>query len=61
MRHFMEISPASPSADVFIGHNPAMLDSKIMKTHYSALLFSEEARARFVEPNLDQIPGHEPP
>ena len=61
VRHFMEISPASPAADVFIEDNPTMLDTKIMMTHYSAeLLFSEEARARFVEPNLDQIPRHEP-
>ena len=60
VRHFMEASPASPSADAFIEANPAMLDSKIMMTHYSAgLLFSEEARARFVEPDLDQIPRYE--
>jgi hypothetical protein len=61
VRHFMEISSASSSADVFIENNPTLLDTKIMLTHYSAeLLFSEEARARFVEPNLDQIPRHEP-
>jgi hypothetical protein len=61
VRHFMAISPASPSADAFIEANPAMLDSKIMMTHYSTgLLFSEEARARFVESDLDQIPWHEP-
>jgi hypothetical protein len=60
VRHFMEISPAAASADVFIETNPAMLDTTIMMTHYSAeLLFSDEARARFVEPNLDQIPEHE--
>jgi len=30
-----------------------------MLTHYSAeLLFSPEARAGFVEPNLDPIPRH---
>jgi hypothetical protein len=38
-----------------------MLDTKLMMAHYSAeLLFSDEARARFVEPDLDQIPRHEP-
>ena len=38
---------------------PLLLDSKIMLTHYSAdLLFSDEARADFVEPNLDPIPRH---
>ena len=61
VRHFMESSSSSASADAFISHNPALLDSKIMLTHYSAdLLFSEEARAQFVEPNLEQIPRHEP-
>ena len=61
VRHFMEKSPASPSADAFIEHNPVMLDSRIMMTHYSAeLLFSEEARARFLEPDRDQIPRYEP-
>jgi hypothetical protein len=59
VRHFMEISPAASSADAFIDANPILLDSKIMLTHYSAeLLFSEEARARFVEPNLDRIPRY---
>lgn len=61
VRHFMERSPGSASADSFIDDNPAMLDSKIMLTHYSAeVLFSDEARARFVEPDLDHIPKHEP-
>ena len=61
VRHFMEISPAAASADVFIERNPVLLDSKIMLTHYSAgLLFSDEARARFVEPDLGEIPRHEP-
>ena len=61
VRHFMESSPGSASADAFIAHNPALLDSKIMLTHYSAdLLFSDEARAKFVEPDLEQIPRHEP-
>jgi hypothetical protein len=33
--------------------------SKIMMTHYSAeVLFSDEARARFVEPNLSPIPRY---
>lgn len=44
-------TPASASADIFIDRNPIMLDSKIMMTHYSAeLVFSDEARARFVIP-----------
>ena len=59
VRHFMEATPGSESAEAFIDQNPRMLDSKIMMTHYSAdVIFSEEARARFVEPNLDPIPRY---
>ena len=59
VRHFMENTPSSESSDVFIEKNPSMLDSKIMMTHYSAeVLFSDEARAKFVEPNLDPIPKY---
>ena len=61
VRHFMQLSPGSPSADRFISDNPTLLDGKIMLTHYSAeLLFSQEARTRFVGPDLDAIPAHEP-
>lgn len=60
VRHFMEISPATTSADALIDANPSLLDSKIMLSHYSAeVLFSEEARARFAEPDVDQIPRYE--
>jgi cysteine synthase A len=59
VRHFMEVSGPSASADAFIDANPRLLDAKIMLTHYSAgLLFSDEARARFVEPDVDAIPRH---
>jgi hypothetical protein len=59
VRHFMEISPDAESADLFIENNPRMLDPKIMLTHYSAeVLFSDEARARFVGPNLSPIPRY---
>jgi hypothetical protein len=59
VRHFMERTAASTSAESFIETNPRLLDSKIMMTHYSAeVLFSEEARARFVEPNLSPIPRY---
>ncbi len=61
VRHFMERTPAAPSADAFIAANPVLLDSRIMLTHYSAsLLFSPEARTRFVEPDLEAIPRHGP-
>jgi len=60
VHHFMAISPAARSAADFIAGNPSMLDSRIMLTHYSIeVLFSEEARARFVEPNLELIPRHD--
>lgn len=59
VRHFMQSTPSSASADSFIKQNPEMLDQTIMMTHYSAeLLFSEEARANFVEPDLDSIPRY---
>ena len=60
VRHFMENTPDCDSADAFIDANPLMLDTRIMQTHYSAgLLFSDEARAGFVEPDLDPIPGYD--
>lgn len=59
VRHFMETSAGAASAAAFIDAHPLLLDRKIMLTHYSAdLLFSNEARARFVEPDLDEIPRH---
>src|SRR5262245_15782516 len=60
VRHFMANSAAADSAESFIAENPRLLDSKIMLTHYSTeVLFSPEARARFVEPNLELIPRHD--
>lgn len=60
VRHFMAKTAHAESADAFIDQNPQMLDAKIMLTHYSAeVIFSEEARARFVEPNLDPIPRYD--
>jgi hypothetical protein len=59
VHHFMHRTAACTSADEFIDRNPVLLDSRIMLTHYSAgLLFSEAARAQFVEPDLDPIPRH---
>jgi hypothetical protein len=59
VHHFMHRSPEAASADDFIERNPLLLDTKIMLTHYSAgLLFSDAARAEFVEPDLDPIPRH---
>jgi len=59
VRHFMERAPETISADDLIARHPELLDSKIMLTHYSAsLMFSPEARAQFVEPDLQAIPRH---
>lgn len=59
VHHFMNSTDNSESADEFIDKNKVMLDSKIMMTHYSAeVLFSDEARKAFVEPNIDPIPRH---
>jgi hypothetical protein len=59
VRHFMEISEPCASAAEFIERNPGLLDAKIMLSHYSAeVLFSPEARARFVAPDIQPIPRH---
>lgn len=60
VRHFMEKSAPAASADAFIDANAPLLDTTIMMTHYSAgVLFSPDARARFVEPDLDAIPRYD--
>lgn len=59
VRHFMASSPPADSAGAFIEANPTLLDAAIMRTHYSAeRLFSDEARAGFVEPDLAAIPRY---
>lgn len=59
VRHFMEVTPQSTSSESFIGSNPKMLDARIMLTHYSAeVLFSAEARVKFIEPDLEPIPRY---
>jgi hypothetical protein len=60
VRHFMEKSGDTASADELMHKNPQMLDSKIMLTHYSAeVLFSGEARAGFVKPDIQAIPDYD--
>lgn len=57
--HFMSNTDSTASTDEFIEKNPVLLDSKIMMTHYSTeVLFSDEARKAFVQPNLDPIPTY---
>jgi len=56
VQHFMNRSTSTSASD-FIAKNQQLLDSKIMLTHYSAsVLFSADARASFVEPDLDPVP-----
>ncbi len=56
--HFMQRSAPCQSADDLIARNPELLDAGIMLTHYSAArLFSDEARATCLEPDLQAIPG----
>lgn len=56
VRHFMGRT-ASASFAEFAASSRPLLDSKVMLTHYSAgALFSPEARASFVEPDLEAIP-----
>jgi len=60
VRHFMARTDGAQSADAFLERNPELLDSRIMLTHYSReALFSEDARSRFVRPDLDPIPRHD--
>jgi len=59
--HFMEISAPLASADAFLGSNTVLLDPAIMLTHYSRdLIKSEQARAGFVEADIQRIPRHTP-
>jgi hypothetical protein len=55
--HFMTQSSPCSSASAFMAANPALLDSRVMLTHYSAAtLFSPEARQSFVPPDIQAIP-----
>ncbi|MDX1548400.1 MAG: hypothetical protein R3247_15485 [Rhodothermales bacterium] len=56
VHRFMDGSPACASAAEFARRNPVLLDRSIMLTHYSAeVLFSPEARAAFVAPDVQPI------
>ena len=57
--HFMnQTSDEVGSAADFIKKNPQLLNTKIMLSHYSPeTLFSDEARASFVDPDIEPIPG----
>ncbi len=58
--HYMSNTAESSCADAFIDTNPDLLDTRIMLTHYSTeQLFSDAARERFIEPDLQPIPRGE--
>ena len=60
VRHFMGNSSDAASFAQFIDANPQLLDSQIMLGHYSKdVLFSDEARGTFVEPNVEPIPRYD--
>ena len=57
VRHFMDRTEDAECADAFLDRSKALLDRDLLLTHYSReRLFSEEARLRFVEPDLEPIP-----
>ncbi len=57
VRHFMDRVGNTTRADDFLERSAVLLDSSVMLTHYTKdVLFSPEARAGFVEPDLDPIP-----
>ena len=59
VNHFMASSGPCNSFTEFIAENEILLDTKIMLSHYSAeVLFSDEARAKFVHPDISPIPKH---
>jgi hypothetical protein len=46
------------SFDEFIAHNPRLLDRHLLERHYSReLIASSEARTRWVEPDIRQLPA----
>lgn len=56
VRHFMDREAGSSHAD-FIARHPVLLDSRIMLSHYSVeVLFSADARAGFIAPDIEPIP-----
>ncbi len=57
VRHFMQAQPLVTSSDEFLLRCPALLDKKIMATHYTSdRLMSPAARANFVAPDRNPIP-----
>ena len=57
VEHFMREAGETSSFEQFAAAAPRLFAQGAMETHYTPeLLWSEEARARFVEPDLQPIP-----
>ena len=55
--YFMRKGEVTQSADEFVQTYPALLNKDILLSHYShTLLFSEQARGKFVYPDISPIP-----
>ncbi len=58
VQYFMRQAGTNSSFDKFIASARDLLDQRIMETHYTrARLFSDEARARFLSPDLAPLPA----
>ncbi|MEO1575531.1 MAG: hypothetical protein AAFU65_11295 [Pseudomonadota bacterium] len=61
VHYFMRKAGEVASFDELLEADDRLLDTSIMLTHYSkARLFSDEARVRFLPPDLDPIPLEKP-
>jgi len=55
--HYMQNTESSFSADDFINENPQLLDNELIMRHYSKQrLYSDNARNKYMEPDLAPIP-----
>jgi len=59
IKHYMFLSPDTPSSEAFIDQNPGLLDKEMMFFHYSREVINQDkSRAEFVSPDLQPIPEH---
>ena len=59
VEHFIHTAGPTRSFEQFAASAPQLFEAGAMETHYTReLLRSEEARERFVEPDLQPIPRH---
>ena len=59
VKHLMWLTESAKSSEEFLSKNQLLLDKNVMFTHYSrALIDAEQARKKFVPPDLVPIPDH---